>query len=341
MLTDDSFLRWINAEAGHEERQRWERWLREDPARRYVVGQARELYRSLRFEEELPDTIAELRRLRKGMKERSAYTSKRYASRRRRSHYWASAAAVVVLLLAVWIVVEYTGWQPAAEQAAVEPVWTTTRTAYGEIRRLTLWDGSKIVLNANSSLSYPATHKGGDMQVRLEGEAYFSIVRKTGGQARTFSVQTSEGTIAVLGTRFNVNTRREDTEVVLEEGKVQVEVADTVSAVKARYSYTMHPGERALLSPQRKDIKVEPADPELYTSWRNLELRFRNTSLKEIAWRIEQTYGMQVAFSDEQLKELQFSGSATNKNFAVLLEGLRTLLDIPIIREGDTITFGE
>lgn len=340
LLTDDSFVQWINGEAGRTERKKWNRWLRNDPARKHTVRQARELYSSLQFKEEVPDTIGELNRLRSTINSDEVRIKKYDGPVRKRSYYWASAAAIMMLLLTVMLVVQYAGWQPAVQQAEEKPVLTTVRTEYGQIRRLTLWDGSKIILNANSSLTYPATYKGGNIEVKLEGEAYFSIIHKTDEQERTFSVRTSEGEIAVLGTRFNINTHCGDTEVVLEEGKVQLEAADSLSAAKATYFYTMKPGERALLSPQRKGIKVETTDPELYTSWRNLELKFRNTPLKEIAGRIEQTYGVQVEFKNKRIRELQFSGSAPNKNFAVLLEGLRTLLDIPISYEGNKITFG-
>lgn len=343
LLIDDSFLRWLNGKASVSEKRRWENWVSEDPARVQKVRKAQELYRSLSFEEELPQTISDLNRLRRAIKSESTQQRKlKYnGSKRSSSNYWFSAVAVVLLLVVGLVGMQTIGWESSSNEKDKETVYRTATTEYGQIRRLTLWDGSKVVLNANSKLTYPETYTGGNLKVTLEGEAYFSIVHKSGADSREFIVQTSEGLVTVLGTKFNVNTRSEETAVVLEEGKVHLEVADTLSAVKSNYYYTMKPGERALLSPHRKGIDVQSADPELYTSWRNLELKFDNTPLEQIARQISQTYGAKINFKDKNLKNVEFSGTVTNKNFAVLLQGLRTLLNVPITHHDNTITFGK
>lgn len=222
--------------------------------------------------------------------------------------------------------------RPIKEEVAL--TFEIVQTEYGEIKTLTFTDGSEITLNARSSLTYPTTYNGGDMEVELQGEAYFSIDHKTGEQQRTFSVKTPEGRIAVLGTRFNVNTYSQNTEVVLEEGKVHVETADSLEA------YTMSPNELVRLQSGNRDIEIDKVDTELYTSWTSFELKFKNTPLHQVAQRIEQIYGVDVEFKDEYLKNVELSGSAPNKNFLVLLEGLRTLLDIPIVHKENRITFG-
>lgn len=349
LLVNDSFIRWIQGEADDAEAREWRHWLQEDPYRLDLVKEARRLYKSLRFEEEIPETISELNRLRNAVeqyefnKKPNLQLQKYYAQSKSRTSYWASAAAIVLLLISVLIVVQTAMWDTTNQNRtkSSKPVYATAATEYGQIRKLTLWDGSRVVLSANSRLTYPKKYKGGNLAVQLEGEAYFSIVHKTGEESRTFTVQTSEGEVTVLGTKFNVNTRSEETEVVLEEGKVHLGMSDTLNAVKSTYSYTMKPGERALFSPQQKGINVQTTDPSLFTSWRNLEFRFHNTPLKEIAERVREFYGVQVEFRDEQLKDVEFSGSVTNKNFEVLLHGLRILLEIPITHDNDTIIFGD
>lgn len=342
LLTDDSFLRWINDEATPPEQQKWDRWLEEDPANIQLLREARELYRSLQFEEEQPNTTAQLHRLEEALDaEKKRRRKIPLTGKVRPKSYWMRAAAVIVLLVAVLVVIQFTGWsseqQPAKEESGI--TFETVQTDYGETRVLTFSDGSEITLNAHSRLTYPATARpGDDMEVELEGEAYFSIDRKLGDRQRTFSVKTPGGRIAVLGTKFNVNSYSQNTEVVLEEGEVQVETAENSEG--SDQTYTMSPNELVRLQPGSRDFKVEKVDTELYTSWTGFELKFRNTPLRQIAGRIKQLYGVNVEFRNENMKEVKFSGSAPNKNFAVLLEGLRTLLDIPIEYEKDTITFG-
>ncbi|SHF96340.1 FecR family protein [Fodinibius roseus] len=342
LLTDDSFLRWINDEATPLEQQKWDRWLEEDPANIQLLREARELYRSLQFEEEQPDTTAQLRRLEEALDAEKKYRQRiPLTGKRSPKNYWMRAAAVIVLLVAVLAVIEYAGWGPEQQPVKEEVATTfeTVQTDYGETRILTFSDGSEITLNAHSQLTYPTTARpGDDMEVELEGEAYFSIDRKSGDRQRTFSVKTPEGRIAVLGTKFNVNTYSQDTEIVLEEGKVRVEAGETSEG--SDQAYTMSPNELVRLQPENLGLEVEKVDTELYTSWTGFELKFRNTPLIQIAGRIKQLYGVNVEFKNENLKKVRFSGSAPNKNFAVLLEGLRTLLDIPIAYDEDTITFG-
>lgn len=348
LLQDDSFIRWINGEAGEVEVRKWNQWLQQDSDRFELVNEARHLYNVLTFEEEIPETISELNKLRDAVDEYE-FSRKRslklpeYAGKKKtRAGLWISAAAVLILLISVPIVLQTLGWDNSPNRTeSTKPVYTTAETEYGQIQRLTLWDGSRIVLGANSSLTFPKNYKDGGVDVKLEGQAYFSVENTAGEENRKFIVQTSEGEVTVLGTKFNVNTRSEDTEVVVEEGKVHLSMADTLNAIKSTHSYTMKPGEKAVFSPKRKGISVETTDPTLFTNWRKLEFKFKKTPLKKIANRIKEFYGVEVEFRDDQLKDVKFSGTVTNKGFEVLLQGLRILLDMPVSHENDTITFGK
>lgn len=337
LLTDDSFLRWINDEADPVEQRKWDRWMEEDPANIHLLREARDLYQSLRFEEVQPNTNTQHRRLREALEDEKKFRRRVHpAGKKNPKSYWMRAAAVMALLLALLAVIQYAGWSPGQPQVNEEStaILETAQTDYGETRILTFSDGSEIRLNAHSKLTYPATARPGeDIEVELQGEAYFSVERKSGGQQRTFFVNTREGRIAVLGTKFNVNTYAGNTEIILEEGEIQVGNRET--------AYLMSPNQLVRLQPGNGEIVIdEEVDTELYTSWTNFELRFQETSLQQVARRIEQIYGVKVVFKEEYLKNIELSGSAPNKNFAVLLEGLRTLLDIPIVHKENTIIFG-
>src|SRR5690625_6208280 len=93
-------------------------------------------------------------------------------------------------------------------------------TDYGENRRISFSDGSVIVLNANTQLIYSIESGSRDVEVELNGEAWFDIAQS---ENRTVSVHTPDGRVQVLGTKFNVHTSRGETLVILDEGKVAVE----------------------------------------------------------------------------------------------------------------------
>ena len=101
-------------------------------------------------------------------------------------------------------------------------------TAYGETKQLTLPDGTRVILNANSNLSYANDWASGEVSrtrsVRLAGEAFFKVTKRqtpTGSPVK-FVVNSRDLQIAVLGTEFNVNQRGQAVSVMLNEGKVQI-----------------------------------------------------------------------------------------------------------------------
>src|SRR5690625_4649418 len=97
------------------------------------------------------------------------------------------------------------------------------RTDFGEKKTLRLKDGSEIVLNSNSQLRYnPNIKKGEDIEVWLQGEAYFNIAHFEDERQRFFTVHTRDGMVQVLGTKFVVNSFGEETQTVLSEGKIKV-----------------------------------------------------------------------------------------------------------------------
>ena len=99
--------------------------------------------------------------------------------------------------------------------------FATLHTAFGQRKELTLPDGSKIILNANSTLKYPAEWNAGTpRRFELAGEASFEVVDRPEGLQDDFIVYTEDGFVSVLGTQFVVAERGAGTRVVLGEGKV-------------------------------------------------------------------------------------------------------------------------
>ena len=104
------------------------------------------------------------------------------------------------------------------------------KTDFAQIKHITLPDGSKVTLNANSELKLSLDWSDkGDRQVWLDGEAYFEVEKKPATHQK-FVVHTKDIDVEVLGTKFNVNTRHEKAIVSLEEGKIKLSLHDKSSA---------------------------------------------------------------------------------------------------------------
>lgn len=206
----------------------------------------------------------------------------------------------------------------------------TYQTGYGETLEITLPDGSEVLLNNNSILSYePDWRKSGARVVRLEGEAFFSVVHTLDHQK--FTVKASEEVnIEVLGTRFNVNNRRNTTEVVLNEGKVKV----NIKAEQEKQEILMKPGELVAYSRTTQQYQKKLIDTKTRTSWKDKLLTFDRQSLKQIAGILEDNYGYTIMFANEEISTYKFTGTIPTDKIEVLFTMLSKSFDLKIEKEG-------
>lgn len=178
-----------------------------------------------------------------------------------------------------------------------------------------LGDGTKVWLNAQSSLRYPIKFSGKERKVILEGEAYFEVTKN---KKAPFIVETRDNmSVEVLGTSFNVKSYRDqnDIETVLAEGSVKVN-----SSIG---STTLVPGNKSSYDPKTKQIEVTEVDAGDYTSWRNGRFVFRGERIEDIFKQLARWYGISVVYRDNTAKEILFSGNLERyDNIVTLLEAM-------------------
>ncbi len=155
---------------------------------------------------------------------------------------------------------------------------------YGEKSTLSLEDGTRIDLNAGSTLIYEQGKKKGDRRVILVGQATFDVAKNP---RRPFIVQTKDFDVKVLGTRFDVKAYPEDDEasVVLERGSVKI--------VKDEEETLLSPGQCAKLSASAP-ITISKVNSEDYLSWHDGGFVFRQAGFMQIVSYIERTYGVTI-----------------------------------------------
>jgi ferric-dicitrate binding protein FerR (iron transport regulator) len=243
------------------------------------------------------------------------------------SQRWYGIAAVWIGLMMIG-----TAWFVYKAQ---QPAWVTYQTAYGEVENIILPDGSHVTLNANSQLKYTeAWERNTPREVWLEGEAYFSVVHTANDHK--FQVQTADLNVEVVGTEFNVNNRRGDTEVVLHIGKVKLDLTHNNETPEV----VMEPGELVAYSAANQQITKKIVDPQQYMSWRKQELILNNTSLTQIARVLEDYYGFEVSMPDD-LKDINLSATAqlSLKDTDVILTALAEIYGIKVEKNGNQIIF--
>lgn len=172
---------------------------------------------------------------------------------------------------------------------------------------LQLADGSKVWLNAESSIRYPVAFMEEERKVEITGEAYFEITRS---QAKRFIVSKGSMNIVVLGTRFNVNAydNEDNIKVTLLEGSVKVQLAKAERVIK--------PGQQAVMSAASINV-VNDVDVEQVMAWKEGKFVFNNTNIQVIARQMERWYDLdKTKFENEAVKQWEFNGEISRYNNA-------------------------
>ena len=170
-------------------------------------------------------------------------------------------------------------------------------TSAGSTIEVTLYDGTRVWLNASSELEYPAAFTGSVREVTLRGEGYFEVAKDA---RRPFVVRTPSARVEVLGTSFNVLAPSAGKCVTtLVEGRVRL--ADSL-----RNELTLSPGQQAELSPSGT-WRVRDVDTRYYTAWRDGLFAFKDCTLREIVSTLADWYRVTFLFSDDGLSRLTYT----------------------------------
>lgn len=206
------------------------------------------------------------------------------------------------------------------------------KSAWGQNKKIVLPDGSIVVLNANSSVSHPSNwNDDKPREIWLKGEAFFSVTHKSNSQK--FIVHTDDLDVQVLGTKFDVNTRRGKTRVILNSGKVKLYLVK-----QQNKEVDMKPGELVDFSPKQKSLSKKTVQTAKYCAWVDEKLIFEETSLKEVAALLQENYGYQVRFATPDLEKLTFTGTIESGNIELLFTILQKTFNLSIIKkEGKNI----
>lgn len=190
------------------------------------------------------------------------------------------------------------------------------RTPKGGQFQVTLSDGTKVWLNAESTLRYPSQFGGTERRVTLIGEAYFEVSKESGRSKRSFVVASNKQDIVVLGTHFNISVYPDEplSTTTLVEGAVNV-IAKNSShtaghAVKGKgVSKILRPGQQSVL----KDgvLNVGTADIEQALAWKNNMFIFNNMPLEDVMKTIARWYDVDIYYQNKSATNEVYAGSIT------------------------------
>lgn len=195
--------------------------------------------------------------------------------------------------------------------------FNTMATPKGRQFQLLLPDGSRVWLNAASSIRYPVVFRGAERKVEVKGEAYFEV---SPDPARPFFVKTQNQLIQVLGTGFNVHAYNNETseQTTLVQGSVKV----TLSAGKPLYA-VLGAGQQALLDNRKQSLSVLENQSEAATAWKNGYFHLENIPFEKVMNQLERWYDIEVVYANG-VPDLRFYGGISrNMTLDALIRALK------------------
>lgn len=225
---------------------------------------------------------------------------------------WVMAASIVLL----------SGLMAAFFQRTIR--YERFQTGNARIQVVNLKDGTKVTLNANSTLYVPrwgfaSSHR----EVLLEGEAEF-IVSHTSDNKRFIVLTDDDFKVEVLGTEFVMFTRQRGKKVTLNKGSVKVHYQEGKKLA-------LHPGEMVTFDTESHRPKLRKViNPQVETAWKNHQFYFDNTPLSEVAEVIQEHFGIEVVLNDSILKQRRLSGYFKAATVQEISQTISTLLSLHI-----------
>jgi transmembrane sensor len=202
----------------------------------------------------------------------------------------------------------------ALGEKPTEVSYNLLTTPRGGQYQLQLPDGTKVWLNAASSVKYPTAFVGKERMVEITGEVYFDVVHNP---KQPFKVKAGEQIIEDIGTEFNVNAYSDEpvAKTTLVNGDISVHFHKEAISVK--------PGQEAYVDAYKNSLKVGEGDIEGATAWKNGKFYFNGSSLHEVMRQLSRWYDLDVEFSPG-VKEMKFNGGINrNLNASEILKMMK------------------
>ena len=310
-LQDESFINWA-FERSEADIDKWEEWLSKHPENRKLAEGAKLMLGEIFQNVDVPIQKSQeaLERLMLRLEQHESIDKDAEHTQKTGRPYWQMGALALLVAISLML---YFQWGRSS--------MVILSTGFGEKQEIVLPDQSEVVLNANSTLRYASNQP---RKVWLEGEAFFKV-KKSETNAK-FIVHTSDLAVEVLGTAFNVNSRREQTQVFLEEGKVNLNLNDPEKS-----QVLLAPGDLLTYSSKRghkyETAKVESAQ---HTSWRDGVIELKMTPLREVINRMEDIYGIRIQISNDHLGERKINVAIPVEALNIALKQIEYSLDLNI-----------
>lgn len=213
---------------------------------------------------------------------------------------------------------------------------TLTVPAGSSIASITLSDGTTVILNAASSITYPVAFNGPERKVTITGEVWFEVAKNP---AKKFIVASGLTSMEVLGTKFNVNAYTDEAmlKVTLVEGSLKVTAAQSAMAAQNKKNQTiLRPGEQARVEGEQLSVQ-DNVDIEQVIAWKNGMFLYKGSDIKTIMRELARVYKVGVKYESVS-KEMFYAETPRNTNISNMFKMLELTGEVHFRIEGDQVT---
>ncbi len=307
----DSELSWLN------------NWLSESAENKQKFNKVSELWYSRKYSQFDTDKAWETIQQRILNERRHQQPANTVLIPRMKLIYWAVAASLIVLLSVPTLMYYFTNSVESSDD-----VLFTVTAPKGEKALVLLGDGSRVWLNGGSSLKYSNEFNQDKRHVMLNGEGFFEIAKN---EAKPFTVGCNETEVKVLGTSFNVSNYQNDDFIQL-------------TLVTGKLSFTHDVNQKAtILAPSQqltyqkdtRKLSVVNTETELYTLWKDNQLKFDNAPFIDVIKKMERWYDVDIELEEQMQNSEKYTMTVKTESLREILHMLRltTAFDYKIDKE--------
>ena len=352
---DAFFVKWVKGEP--ESQWFWDTFLKEHPAKAKEIEKAREIVallvsinRSDVLEKESFDSMRNQLMMsleaKKESEEEHGHVSTDLKHKPKRRRLWIGVAASFAIFISSILILRWSMSSQPLEHTLqtygeneLESIATDSTelrvNPRGQKSVMLLPDGTKVWLNADSKLTYAKNFgERGLREVLLEGEAFFDVVRNP---ARPFVVHTSDLTIRVLGTSFNVKSYSDDghIETTLVEGKVEIDKPADLSHINSKV--ILRPNQKATFSKDSREIDIKEVAAGEAVAWRHDRLVFKSESFSEVIKQLERWYNVSIHIEENEYLSCPLTASIEKESLEEILDFLAVTHKISFTISGDDV----
>lgn len=316
LLSDPDFRQWV-ANPSRPQDIYWQKWITSHPEHQEAVYRAKEVILRMKFKE---DKLSHIER--EEILDNIIASS--FLTNRKRTlvigYPWLKIAAAIALLIVIGLLAFFKETTFAdseiaeIEQQAKE---ITKQNGKGIKSQIVLPDGTKVFLNSESQLIYPAHFDNHKRQVQLTGEAFFEVAHDS---LRPFSVMAKNTLTTALGTSFNVQAFASDNNinVALVTGSVKV-----ASQNKQLGNLKLNPGEKIMLDLRRDKAFVTKFNLQTEIGWKDGLLVFNNSGFPDFIQKIERWFGVEVEIEGKPKTQWNIDGQFDNESLEEILNSIK------------------